>query len=379
MTVNVNISDAKQCFLPVLIWKSQTCVLQGDWVVAAFSSRRQVEALRKQLQDAQHKASKWDLRDIRLDHIGAELLWRAWGQKLPTQIEFGSGQLDLFERLQRYRTDDRELATPAPQYGLLAAIGYRVLNLIEHLGGLNQLLGQFVLDSFYVVTRPSRIPWKDLYGQVLRMGAQALPITGLVSLLIGVVIVYLLGSFLKSLGAGDFIIPLVGVASIRELGPLIGAILVAGRSGSTITAQIGVMRLREELDAMHVLGIPVTLRLVWPRVSALTLTMPFITMWSSILMIVGGMVSANISVDIPYSQFLQNLPTSVSLGSLWINFAKSIVFGFLIAMIGCHFGLRVRSDTESLGNGTTASVVASITAVILADALIAILCRNIPA
>lgn len=379
MKANVTPNDARQNNLPVMLWKDQVCVLKGDWVVAAFSGRRQVDTLRKQLQKAVHKSAGWDLCEVRLDHIGAELLWRAWGKQLPANIKLGSGQSDLFKKLQAYRVDDRALESPMPQYGLVAAIGYRVFDLIKHLSGLTQLLGQFFLDALYIIANPLRIPWKDLYGQLLRMGAQALPITGLVGLLIGVVIVYLLGGFLKSLGAGDFIIPLVGVASIRELGPLIGAILVAGRSGSTITAQIGVMRLREELDAMHVLGIPVTLRLVWPRVTALTLTMPFVTMWTSILMIVGGMVSANISVDISYAQFVQNLPKAVSFGSIWINLVKSAIFGFLIAMIGCHFGLRIKSDTESLGNGTTASVVASITAVILADALIAILCRNIPA
>ena len=362
---------------PALQINNGSCILEGAWVAAAFNGSKQVNELRRQIKKCTLQTPKWNLTRIRLDHIGAELLWSAWDAKLPTHIELKDEQIELFERLKKYHVTKTELTNTAAKPGVIATIGYRFLSLLDHLYVLIQLLGQFTLDCWFVITRPFRAPWKDFCGQVLRMGAQALPITGLVGLLIGIVIVYLLGGFLKNLSAGELIIPLVGVASIRELGPLIGAILVAGRSGSTITAQIGVMRLREELSAMHVLGIPISRRLVWPRVTALTLTMPFVAMWTSLLMILGGMISANISVDISYNQFLQVLPTSISITTVWINIIKSAVFGFLIAIIGCHFGLKVQSDTESLGNGTTASVVASITAVILADALIAILCRNI--
>jgi len=240
------------------------------------------------------------------------------------------------------------------------------------------LLGQWVLDTGRVIKNPAKAPWKDLSAQVLRMGAQALPITGLVGLLIGVVFVYLLSNLLRTFGAQEYIVNFIGLTAMREIGPLLAAILVAGRSGSTITAQIGVMRLREELDAMHVLGIPATYRLVWPRVVALAFSMPLVSMWTSLMMIFGGMVVAGMSMDISYQYFLQSLPEAVSMGNLWMNLGKSVVFGILVALIGCHYGLRVKSDTESLGNGTTASVVTSITAVILADAVFAILCRNVP-
>lgn len=372
-------SPLQQLASPSMHVENNLCVLTGSWVTAAFTGRNQVNELRRQIKKAATQTREWDLSQTRLDHIGAELLWEAWGAKLPANTQLKDEQIELFERLKKFYVPQNELVNTSPKVGILANIGFRLFSLLNHLGELVQLLGQFTLDCWFVITRPLRAPWKDFCGQILRMGAQALPITGLVGLLIGIVIVYLLGGFLKSLSAGEFIVPLVGVTSIRELGPLIGAILVAGRSGSTITAQIGVMRLGEELDAMHVLGIPISLRLVWPRVTALTLTMPFVAMWTSLLMVFGGMLSANVSVDISYSQFLQTLPSTISAGTVWINIIKSAVFGFLIAIIGCHFGLKVKSDTESLGNGTTASVVASITAVILADAMIAILCRSIPA
>jgi phospholipid/cholesterol/gamma-HCH transport system permease protein len=372
-------SHSLQLSPPSLKVEGQACVLEGDWVVAALQNRRQVNQLRQQLLQKKTPQTQWDLTGIRLDHIGAQLLWQCWGGQLPEKIQLEPGQADLFKRLEAFTVSQSdELAAPAARNGILANLGYAFFRLMEHLLVFMQLLGQWVLDTGRVIKNPAKAPWKDLSAQVLRMGAQALPITGLVGLLIGVVFVYLLSNLLRTFGAQEYIVNFIGLTAMREIGPLLAAILVAGRSGSTITAQIGVMRLREELDAMHVLGIPATYRLVWPRVVALAFSMPLVSMWTSLMMIFGGMVVAGMSMDISYQYFLQSLPEAVSMGNIWMNLGKSVVFGILVALIGCHYGLRVKSDTESLGNGTTASVVTSITAVILADAVFAILCRNVP-
>lgn len=368
---------ALQSTAPSMHMEGAICLLSGDWVVAALQNQRQVDHLLHQLSAVKQNTS-WDLRNIQLDHIGGQLLLTCWQGKLPTQIQFGQGHQELFARLEQYTPQAGALSGTKPTNGLLAGVGFAFFRFLDHLLGFIQLLGQFVLDVGRLLSIPAKGPWRDFSAQILRMGAQALPITGLVGLLIGVVVVYLLGGFLVREGLGEAIVPLVGVASIRELGPLLAAILVAGRSGSTITAQIGVMRLREELDAMHVLGIPATFRLVMPRVLALALSMPFLSMWTSFLVIFGGMFVADLSMGISSQYFMQMLPASVSMGNIWMNLGKSIVFGALVALIGCHYGLRVKADTESLGNGTTASVVASITTVILADAVFAILCRNVP-
>lgn len=363
---------------PVLEVNGQTCTLKGDWVVAAAQNPRQLRKLSQELERSTQQALQWDLRAIRLDHIWAQTIWRCWNNQMPKQILLTDEQSDLFERIGKYTPEPDKFALQAKSNGVFANIGFASFGLFEHLIGFVQLIGQFVLDLLRVLKAPRKAPWKDFSGQIIRMGAQALPITGLVGLLIGVVIVYLLGGFLIREGFGEVIVGLVGVASIRELGPLLAAILIAGRSGSTITAQIGVMRLREELDAMHVLGISTTFRLVLPRVMALGLSMPFIAMWTSFMIILGGMIVADLYMGISRHTFLHVLPLSVSMGNIWINIGKSVVFGMLIALVGSHFGMRVKADTDSLGNGTTASVVASITAVILADAMFAILCRNVP-
>jgi hypothetical protein len=165
--------------------------------------------------------------------------------------------------------------------------------------------------------------------------------------------------------------------SALNRGPVLAAVLVAGRSGSAITAQIGVMRVNEELDAMRVMGIPHGFRLVMPRVLALAIAMPLISIWTSIAAMAGGMFAADLALGISPSYFMQSLPRAVPFVNIVLAMSKSAVFGVLIALIACYFGLKVKPNTESLGRGTTSSVVTSITVVILVDALFAVLFRGV--
>ena len=214
-------------------------------------------------------------------------------------------------------------------------------------------------------------------GSSTRIGGAALPITALVGFLIGVVLAYLTSQQLRQFGADAFIVDILGVSLIRELGPMLAAILIAGRSGSAITAQIGVMRVTEELDAMRVMGISQSYRLVMPRAMALAIAMPLISVWTTLAALAGGMLSADLAMGITPAFFFDALPKAVSISNLYLALSKSVVFGVLIALVGCHFGLRVKPDTQSLGEGTTASVVTAITAVILVDALFAVLFSDV--
>jgi phospholipid/cholesterol/gamma-HCH transport system permease protein len=205
----------------------------------------------------------------------------------------------------------------------------------------------------------------------------ALGITALVGFLIGVVLSYLSGKQLKLYGADVFIVNILGLSIIRELGPVLAAVLVAGRSGSSMTAQLGVMRVTQELDALSVMGISHTLRLVLPKVIALAVSMPLIVLWTSAMALIGGIVASDIQLGIGYALFLERLPKAVPIANLWLGLAKGAVFGSLIAIIACHYGLRVEPNTESLGAGTTTSVVVSITTVIIVDAIFAIAFSNV--
>ena len=256
-------------------------------------------------------------------------------------------------------------------------LGGHLLSLFDHSKGLLRLLGQLLLDLGRFIKRPHQGPWRDLSGHLFHFGATALPITALVGFLIGVVLAYLISQQLRQFGADAFIVNILGISLIRELGPVLAAILIAGRSGSAITAQIGVMRVTEELDAMRVMGIPRGFRLVMPRALALALVMPLISVWTTLAALLGGMLAAYVSMDVTFSYFLNALTAAVKVSNLGLASAKSVVFGLLIALVGCHYGLRVKPNTESLGQGTTASVVTSITVVILVDALFAVLFRSV--
>jgi phospholipid/cholesterol/gamma-HCH transport system permease protein len=239
------------------------------------------------------------------------------------------------------------------------------------------LIGQLMLDLLQLVRTPQRGPWKEISANVFRAGYQALGITALVAVLIGIVLSYLSAQQLHVFGADIFIVNILGMSIVRELGPLLAAILVAGRSGSSITAQIGVMRVTEELDAMLVMGMPHGFRLIMPKVIALAVAMPLLVIWTDIMALIGGMMAAYMELGMSPTYFVQKMPDAVPLANYWIGLGKGFVFGSLIALVACHFGLRIKPNTESLGVNTTWSVVTSITLVILADAMFAIVFKGV--
>ena len=202
-------------------------------------------------------------------------------------------------------------------------------------------------------------------------------VTALVGMLIGIVLSYLSSEQLKAVGANALIVNILGIGIIRELGPVITAVLVAGRSGSSITAQLGVMRVTEELDALSVMGIPHTVRLILPKIIALAIALPLLILWTSGIALFGGSIAASHELGISMHSFLSSLPVAVPTVNLWLGLGKGVVFGALIALTACHYGLRVQPNTESLGIGTTNSVVTSITVVIIADAIFAVLFADV--
>ena len=202
-------------------------------------------------------------------------------------------------------------------------------------------------------------------------------ITGVVGFLIGVVLSYLSAQQLHTFGADIYLVNILGMSIIRELGPLLAAILVAGRSGSSITAQLGVMRVNEELDAMLVMGLPHGFRLIMPKVLALAISMPLLVVWTDAMALMGGMAAAYFELGLSPTYFIRELPDAVPIANYWIGLGKGVVFGSLIALVACHFGLRIEPNTESLGRGTTTSVVTAITIVIVADAIFAIVFKGV--
>lgn len=349
------------------------CVLTGNWNVQALAIKGEVRRRREALSAAK-AANAWDLSGVvLLDAVGAQLLWQYWEQKIPPGTELSPGQQALFEILADHPIKPVPDQPPTDRLAWVVGIGAGLLVLAEHGQKLLLLLGGFVLDFAKLVRHPLRGPWREISAQVYRVGTQALGITALVGFLVGVVLSYLSAQQLAVFGAGQFIVKLLGIATVRELGPVLAAILVAGRSGSSITAQIGVMRVTQELDAMQVMGISHGQRLILPRVIALAIAMPLLVLWTDALALLGGMIAAKFELDLSMQWFFSQLPDAVGITNYKITLIKGVTFGVWIALIACHFGLRIEPNTESLGRGTTASVVTAITGVILIDALYGIL------
>lgn len=348
--------------------------VSGCWQVHAFADGGNV------MRDRAHTLSQlssrgqlqWNLSGISsIDHIGAQLLWNCWGKQRPAHLILLPKQEAFFKRLEQANN----LAIPKPGKSRLTAVmqlGTVMLGFLSHLLSLTALLGQLILDLGQVIRHPGRAPWKEISANVFQMGFRALGITALVGILIGVVLSYLSAQQLRTFGGDIYIVNILGMSVIRELGPMLAAILVAGRSGSAITAQLGVMRVTEELDAMLVMGIPHGLRLIFPKVIALAIAMPLIVVWTDAMALIGGMLSANFILDMSPRFFIQKLPDVVPLSNYYIGLGKGVTFGVAIALVACHFGLLIKPNTESLGQGTTTSVVSAITVVIILDAVFAI-------
>ncbi|MGV2898250.1 MlaE family ABC transporter permease [Achromobacter sp. AGC78] len=356
----------------------KVCHVAGDWSVLALAQAGEVERRRTAMARAAEEGVRWDLHGIsRLDTIGALLIWQAWGEKLPERVRWSAGQQDVFNALALNKGEVQAAPSKPESWAWVRSLGGAIFQAAENGRALLIMLGQLILDLGSMLRRPRLGPWREISAQVYRTGAQALGITALVGFLIGVVLSYLSAQQLQMIGADRFIVRLLGVSIVRELGPVLAAILVAGRSGSAITAQIGVMRVTQELDAMRVMGISHGQRLILPRVLALAVTMPLLALWTSAMALLGGMLAAQVQLGVSAQWFLTSLPDAISLTNYWIGILKGVTFGILIALIACHFGLRIQPNTESLGRGTTTSVVTSITGVILLDALYAIIFSSV--
>jgi phospholipid/cholesterol/gamma-HCH transport system permease protein len=280
-----------------------------------------------------------------LSETGAALLALV-RERLPPEPPTAAGRSDALERLGR-----AALAPGVQGFGLLAFIGELVVQ-----GG--------------ALARRVRLARVVQEGEAA--GVRALPILGLLAFLMGVVVAYQAGEPLQSFGANIFVVNLVAITMLREMGPLLAAIIVAGRTGSAYTAEIGTMRITEELDALRSIGVTPMEMLVLPKVLALTVVLPLLTLYASALGIAGGMVVADTLYGIGYADFVARLPHTFAPSTYWVGFLKAPVFALVIAAVACQRGLAVEHSPESIGRETTASVVQSIFLVIVADALFSV-------
>ncbi|MBO9512681.1 MAG: MlaE family lipid ABC transporter permease subunit [Variovorax sp.] len=266
---------------------------------------------------------------------------------------------------------DRALPQP-PGAPPLARLGRHADAAVQEALGLLHFVGEAAMAALGLLANPRRIRWRTVLRNIQIDGFDALPIIGLTSFLLGVVVAYQGADQLRHYGANVFVVDLVGYAMLREFAPLISAIIIAGRSGSAYAAQIGTMVVTEEIDAMKTIAIDPIELLVLPKVLALAVALPLLTVFADVTGVLGGMVMARLQLDIGFPEFIDRFGREMHGTTLLVGIGKSLVFAVVIALIGCFQGFRTRGSADSVGRQTTKSVVQSIFLVIVADALFSV-------
>ena len=350
----------------------------GDWVLAHYAYLEPaVSALQPQLLSN----AIFDLSQLgALDTAGATLLVKLIGEKNVLELERIAPTLPLERRvlLQTVRSALQNYVTPPAQHQpgivteLLANIGKSVESFWQNLVALIGFIGLTMEVLFATLLRPAHWRVTSLVANLQQIGLNAVPIIAMLTFMVGAVIAFLGSTVLSTFGASIFTVQLVAFSFLREFAVLLAAILMAGRTASAFTAQIGLMKANEEIDAIQAMGLNAVELLVLPRVLALLVALPMMTFIGMISGILGGLVVCALTLDISPTMFLTIMQNNVGLEHFWVGMIKAPVFAFLIAVIGCLEGFKVSGSAESVGEHTTASVVHSIFVVILLDAVAAL-------
>jgi len=308
-----------------------------------------------------------------IDTVGA---WLAWRTARDGGAEI-TGESEEARRLIEAVSHSRaEIDVAAPRPELIERVPEAVGQLVTGIGagsvGIVAFLGQLIVSAGQTIREPRRFRAKSLVRQMEVVGVSALGIVGLMSFLVGIVIAQQGAAQLQQFGAEVYTVNLTGRLAMRELGVLMTAIMVAGRSGSAFAAQIGTMKLTEEVDAMRTIGVSPTEALVLPRVLAAVLMMPLLGFYAAVLAIIGGAFISNFVLGIPFMTFLLRIQEVVPIRDLWVGLIKAPFFGLIIAICGCYQGINVRANAEEVGLKTTMAVVQAIFMVIVLDAFFAV-------
>ncbi len=350
--------------------------LAGAWTVAAAAD---LDSQLRRLSLPKARRATFDLSGIEhLDTAGAWLIRQAAKSLTDDGVAVAVSGADrraaaLLETVAGVdQSSDTPIKAPATVIELLERLGFATAFAVRESRSYLGFLGLTLETAARLALRPHRFRFTSFAFHLEAVGLNALPIVGLISFLIGVVMAYQGATQLRLFGAEIFVVDLVAISVLREIGILLTAIVVAGRSGSAFTAQIGTMKLREEVDAMRALGLDPVEVLVLPRLTALVVAMPILCFFSDLMGLVGGAMMAWIDLDISPETFFRRVQANTSIKHFWVGMVKAPVFAAMIGLVGCYQGLRVKGDAGSVGRLTTRSVVQSIFLVIVVDAVFSI-------
>ena len=362
---------------------ARLCV-RGEWTLAHHGTlAERVRALSAQA--GAGEAATVDVDGLAaLDTAGARLLHALLGPERIAALLADETALPRERRALLKAVADALAEPPVPVVGaqgsalgdVLADTGEAMVAFWRHLAGITGFIGLILETALRVAVQPRRWRMTSLVANLERTGLDAVPIIALLTFLIGAVVAFLGATVLQNFGASIFTVDLVAYSFLREFGVLLTAIIVAGRTASSFTAQIGSMRANEEIDAIRVLGLDPVELLVLPRVYALLIALPMLTFVAMVSGMVGGMLVSATTLDISPVLFLSRIQDNVGLIHFWVGMAKAPIFAFLIAVIGCLEGFRVQGSAQSVGEHTTSAVVQSIFVVIVVDAIAALFCME---
>lgn len=357
---------------------SAVAEISGDWVL------RHVEQLESLSQDAGHSAGQPGTLDLhalqRLDTTGALLLLQLLGMPRPEALPQKLNRVSEAHRmiltaLAAAICDGDRSRKPADRWlqDLLQRIGMWVVDAAQQLKLLTHFIGVVITTTIRNLLQPWRLRWTSLVFHMEHVGLDAVPIVALLSFLVGSTVAFLGASVLRDFGATIYTPDMVSYAFLREFGTLLPAILLAGRSGSAFTAQIGSMKSNEEIDALKTLGMDPVCVLVMPRVVALLFTLPLLSFIGMLSGLLGGMLVSALVLDISPAAYASRIYNFTDIQHFWVGISKAPVFAFLIGVVGCLEGFKVSGSAESVGQHTTSSVVQSIFLVLTTDAMFAVL------
>ncbi|WP_372881152.1 ABC transporter permease [Psychromonas sp.] len=358
---------------------SVSFICQGDWTAKDLEDV--VKFLQINVDSLRDTSIEWNVSEVRKIDSAGMMLYIHYFDLLKLQhcnVELTGARSEFNDLYQLLRPHVSQQAVETP--GLLSRLHLPLSNLGESVADFWQdikdfltFIGENAAALLTSLLHPSSIRYAAIVKNIEEAGVRALPIISLTSCLIGVVVTYQSALQLQKFGANIFIVDMIGISVTRELAPLITAIVVAGRTGSSYTAQLGAMTITEEISAMRIMGFEPHRFLVLPRIFALVIAMPLLIFFADIIGIAGGMIVSNIHLNISYSEFLHRLQNVLDMKHVWIGLSKGPFFAWLIAVTGCFRGFQVSKNTESLGRYTTTSVVNAIFLVIACDALFSII------
>ncbi len=314
------------------------------------------------------EAGRMDSAGLAVISLGARMMARGGKRFDTTHLgEAHAAALDLLPE------DDAPGPEPELHIGWIERYGATILEYSAAGAAFLALVADIVRQAVQVATRQKKLPAGALLHQAQTMGVEAVGIVGLLGVLLGTTLAFQALVLLQRFGAGVFAADMIGISMVREFGPMMTAVIIAGRTGAAIAAELGTMRVRSELDALGAMGVSPTRFLLLPRLAALTIVQPALTLMSIFLGIGGGLVVTLLVLHLPPGVYWLHVVSRVNLADFVLGMGKSVMFAWIIGLTGCHFGMRTSGDASGVGEATTRTVVVSVFFIILVDAIVATL------